>query len=125
MSRVQGESYRINLSRQDLIRKYYQVVNGDYIYDSAPPTDDVTAIWGYLIDAGFDYKKADYKSYGYLRPVVITFTRSGNAELLDVKQASSSGNSEVDKAVLEGFKAATFSNSSGRKIKGRFTYSFD
>jgi len=125
MSRIQGESYRINLSRQALIKKYYQEANGDYFYNTAPPTDDVTAIWGYLIDAGYDYKKADYKSFGYLRPVVITFTISGSAELLDVELKTSSGNSDVDNAVLEGFKAATFSNSSDRKIKGRFTYRFE
>jgi len=128
MNSIQGDSYNPNLTRQDIIKKYYREINGDYFYDSntSPPTDDVTAIWSYLIKAGYDFKKADYKSSGFdLRPVVISFTISGDGTLLNVEPQSSSGNSDVDKAVLEGFKEASFSNTSGRNIKGRFTYRFE
>jgi len=127
MARVTGPSYRIGMTRQDLIKQYYREVNGEFFYETEPLTGDVQAVWDYLITAGYNYKNADYKSDGYLRPVVITFTISGDPRpvLLDVKLITSSGNPEVDRAVLEGFQSATFSNSSNRNIKGRFTYRFD
>ena len=123
-NRMTGESYRTGMSRQKLFEQSYGNLNGIWIYENNPLPGDVTALWDYLIKAGYDYKNADYKSTGTLQDVVISFTLSENAELLDAKVQKSSGDIRVDDAVLEGFRAASFSNASGRKINGRFTYRF-
>ena len=122
--RMSGDSYRTGLSRQDLFRQSYINLNGTWIYQNEPFPGDITALWDYLIKAGYDYENADYKSSGTLQDVVISFTLSKDAELLEAEVQKSSGDSRVDGAVLEGFQAASFSNASGREIKGRFTYRF-
>ncbi len=124
-NRVQGMSYSPEISRQQLIQRYYSPVNREYVLQEAPPVDDLRAIWSYLIDAGYDYANADYKAGGYLRPVIITFSLSPEAELLNLKISQSSGNAEVDNAVLEGFQEASFYNSTDKEINGRFTYRFE
>lgn len=121
--RITGESPYEGTSLQDLFRRYYGNVNDEWFYEAEPFTDDLRSLWVALIDAGYDHENADYKASG-LNDVVITFTISENAELLDARVQKSSSKPEVDEAVLEGFKAASFSNASGREIKGRFTYRF-
>ena len=122
--RMTGDSYRTGLSRQALFRQSYMNLNGTWVYDSEPFPGDITALWDYLIKAGYDYKNADYKSSGTLRDVVISFTLSESADLLKAEIQQSSGDLRVDNAVLEGFQVAVFSNASGKEIKGRFTYRF-
>jgi TonB family protein len=123
--RVDGDSYSPGTSRQTLILRYYEPLNDEYSLQYNPLSDDVRAIWDYLIDAGYDYQNADYKADGYLRPVVLKFTVSPGEGLIDAKIERSSGDSAVDDAVLEGFMNATFSNTADREINGRFTYRFD
>jgi len=45
-------------------------------------------------------------------------------ELEDVLLESSSGYSDIDTAVLYGFRKAEFSNSGSDSVSGRFTYRF-
>ena len=123
-NRISGESYLIGVSRQKIVLRYYKEFNNLYYMEKKPPFSDVTAIWEYLIDAGYDYIHADYKK-DFLRPVVLEFELSPESELLDVSIKSSSGDLEIDQAVKEGFINASFRNSADRKIKGRFTYSFN
>ena len=118
-----GDSYLIGVSRQDLLKKYYREVNGDYYIETQPPYSDVTALWQYLIEAGYDYVHADYKN-NFLKPVVLEFVLSKDAELEEVVVKSTSGDPVIDEAVKEGFMNASFGNSTDRKIKGRFTYRF-
>ncbi len=122
--RLTGDSYLIGVSRQDIVKKYYSDFNGDYYFETQPPYSDVTAIWQYLIEAGYNHINADYKK-DYLRPVVLEFVLSQDAELQEVRIVSSSGDIEIDRAVKEGFMNASFGNSTNRKIKGRFTYRFN
>jgi TonB family protein len=121
--KIEGDSPYEGTSLQDLFRRYYGNVNDEWFYEVEPFTDDLRSLWVALRDAGYDHENADYKASG-LNDVVITFTISEFAELLDAKILQSSSKPEVDEAVLEGFKAASFSNASGREIKGRFTYRF-
>ncbi len=123
--RMTGPTYSPALSRQDIFLRYYRSLNLEYELISDPPVDDLRAVWDYLIDAGYDYKNADYKEGGYLRPVIISFTLTPEAELIEVKITQSSLNEKVDTAVLEGFQDAQFYNSTDREIKGRFTYRFE
>ncbi len=120
---IKGESPYEGTSLQDLFRRYYSHVGSEWFYEAEPFTDDIRSLWVALSDAGYDLEKADYKEAG-LNDVVITFTISENAMLLDARIQKSSSKPEVDEAVLQGFKAASFSNASGREIKGRFTYRF-
>lgn len=123
-NRMEGDSYSPGTSRQDFILKYYVNLNEELSLQYEPVMDDVRAIWDYLIDAGYDYQNADYKSDGFLRPVVLSFSISPEGDLLNVEVQKSSGNSDVDQAVVEGFENAAFYNSVDREINGRFTYRF-
>jgi outer membrane biosynthesis protein TonB len=82
-----------------------------------------------LEDAGYDVKNAEYKAGKHLRSVEILFKVSspgtaGMPRLEDVLIESSSGYSDIDAAVLYGFKKAEFSNSGSNSVSGRFTYRF-
>ncbi|MDC7239013.1 MAG: hypothetical protein PQJ50_01505 [Spirochaetales bacterium] len=123
--RMTGPTYSPSLTRQDVLLRYYKPLNSEYHLETAPPVDDLRAVWDYLIDAGYDYRNADYIEGGYLRPVIISFSLSPEAELVDVRITQSSNSPEVDAAVLEGFQDAQFYNSTDREIKGRFTYRFE
>jgi TonB family protein len=123
-NQMEGDSYSPGTSRQDFILKYYVNLNEELALQYEPVTDDVRAVWDYLIDAGYDYQNADYKSDGFLRPVILSFSISPEGDLLNVEVQKSSGNSDVDQAVVEGFENAAFYNSVDREINGRFTYRF-
>jgi outer membrane biosynthesis protein TonB len=94
-----------------------------------PKYDARPELWTMLEEGGYDLRKAEYKLDKHLRPVVILFKVSpvdtrGAPRLEDVLVESSSGYSDIDEAVLHGFRKAEFSNSGTISIKGRFTYRF-
>lgn len=118
--------------RQATFKSYYkQLTNGTWQLKNLkqPKYDERMPIWTMLEDAHYDLKNADYKDGKSLRPIVILFKVSapgpdGNPTLEDVLVESSSGYSDIDDAVLYGFKKAEFSNSGDKSIQGRFTYRF-
>jgi outer membrane biosynthesis protein TonB len=117
-------------SRRAAILSHYRKEESSYILKAPAPFDARPLIWLALEDAGFPVTKAGYKRDKYLRPVVIRFrvgsTKGGEAPLLEqVELKKSSGYSDVDEAVLYGFKKAAFSNDSPRSVWGTFTYTFD
>ncbi len=59
-----------------------------------------------------------------LNPVVIGFSITKDRQLRGVEILQSSGDPEIDAAVLYGFKRASFWNKSGDTIQGRFVYRF-
>ncbi|NNM66915.1 MAG: hypothetical protein HKM06_02760, partial [Spirochaetales bacterium] len=64
-----------------------------------------------------------------LSPVTLHFTlspaKAGRPpELLDVTLVSSSGDPDVDRAVVYGFRMSAFANGTGQAAKGVFTYDF-
>lgn len=102
-------------------------------YDARPD------LWTMLEDAGYDLANAEYKQDKKLRDVVILFRVSPAAQpdspaagsgtqsrpvLEDVAMETSSGYSDIDEAVMNGFRRAEFSNSGTMSIRGRFTYKF-
>jgi outer membrane biosynthesis protein TonB len=88
------------------------------------------ALWTILEEAGYVVSRADYKAGKVLSPVVLVFTVTpgvgyANPTLTDVRITQSSGYSDIDEAVLYGFKEAVFSSSSKTPTTGKFTYRFD
>jgi hypothetical protein len=84
-------------------------------------------IWSLLAEGGLDLKDSKYKPMG-LKPLIITFMVDvGEKEttLSNIQITRSSGNGEIDEAVIYGFQQAVFSNSANIPVKGRFTYRFD
>jgi len=93
-------------------------------YESRP------SLWIMLEEAGYDVKNAEYKTSNSLKPVVILFKVSApgpdgtpTLEAAEI-EGIGSGTSDIDKALLYGFKKAEFSNSGASSISGRFTYRF-
>ena len=79
-----------------------------------------------LEQGGYDLSRAEYKQGRLLRPVVLSFSVVPSTGVLEeVFLEKSCGYSELDEAVLYGFQASSYFNSTDRKIKGRFTYRFD
>lgn len=123
-NRIEGDSYSPGTSRQEFLLRYYKEINQEFVLEYEPVTDDVRAIWDYIIKAGYDLEQAEYKVRGYLKPVILTFSISSGGELVNMEVYQSSGDPRVDAAVAEGFQNAAFYNSEGREINGRFTYRF-
>ncbi|HQO65826.1 MAG TPA: hypothetical protein PLI66_03755 [Spirochaetales bacterium] len=95
-----------------------------------PPYDGRPELWSMLEEAGYDVKNAEYKTSNSLKPVVILFKVSApgpdgtpTLEAAEI-EGIGSGTSDIDKALLYGFKKAEFSNSGASSISGRFTYRF-
>jgi outer membrane biosynthesis protein TonB len=117
-------------NRKAEFRKYYKVSEGDWRLKDTVPADDRPRLWILLSESGYKITEADYKAGKQLRPVVLQFQvgpQKGNAipVLESVKILSSSGYSDIDDAVVYGFKKAAFFNNSPKSVTGRFSYEFD
>jgi hypothetical protein len=77
---------------------------------------------------GYDASNADYKTARRLQPVILEFAVGPEAgiksKLVGIRLLSSSGSSEIDEAVIYGFRRASFFNKTGNEISGKFIYSF-
>lgn len=88
-------------------------------------------IWAALLEKGYDPKKVEYRQPpAKLGPITIKFTIEASIagaapRLSGIKLGSSSGNAEVDEAVLYGFQSSGFYNNTDRAMQGTFTYRFD
>lgn len=103
----------------------YYVKNGDeYVLKNPVPLDVREKLWEMLEDAGYNAELADYKAGRSLSPVVIGFSITKDHQLRGVELLQSSGDPDIDAAVLYGFKRASFWNKSGDTIQGRFVYRF-
>ena len=88
--------------------------------------DERYTCWSILEKSGYSLSEAEYKQGKVLRPVMIEFSIDADAAYpRDVHLMKSSGYSDIDDAVIYGFSVSQYSNSTDRKIKGRFTYRFD
>ncbi len=117
-------------AQKKLFLTRYVKEGGSYVLKTPVPLSERYDLWLMLEDARFPVKRADYKKDKYLRPVVIRFrvgsTKGGTAPtLMDVELKRSSGYSDIDEAVLYGFRRATFYNDSDKAVWGTFTYVFD
>ncbi len=103
---------------------FYEFDGSAYRLKSDVPLDNRERLWQILEDAGYDATRAEYKQGRTLMPVVIGFTVTKDNHLRGVEVLQSSGDTDVDKAVVYGFKRAAFWNRTGETVPGRFTYRF-
>ncbi len=111
-------------ARKKAFANYYEFDGSAYRLKTEVPLDQREPLWQILEDAGYDAAAADYKQGKNLMPVVIGFTVTRDNQLKGVEILQSSGDAEMDKSVLYGFKRAAFWNKTGETVPGRFTYRF-
>ena len=129
---VRGDSLNsADDNRRRLLRYYseHPTSDGYFLPEPDVPLDERPGLWN-LLDTKTDYdiSQAEYKDGRYLRSVVISFTvnpDTNRLENVELMKDGSSGYSDIDEAVLYGFQASQYYNSTDRKIKGRFTYKFN
>lgn len=119
-------------SRMLFFSRYYRKAGSSWqLIKPVLALDERPGLWALLENAGYDPSQADYKKLRTLGPVTIDFELGPfNAEtrrvpLLSVELKTSSGDKDVDNAVLYAFRQASYSNSGKDKVKARFTYRFD
>jgi hypothetical protein len=111
-------------SRKRAFLNYYTKSGNSYRLTSPIPLEVREKLWEMLEDAGYKVEQADYKAGRTLNPVVIGFSVTKDRQLKGVELLQSSGDPDIDAAVLYGFKRASFWNKSGETIQGRFVYRF-
>jgi hypothetical protein len=124
-----SDGFQTARARQENLEVWYHPTVGGWRLRVQPPLDQRPALWIALQDAGYDVGKAEYKTVRTLAPVTLHFTLSSAKagrppELLDVTLVSSSGDAEVDRAVVYGFRMSAFANGTGQDAQGVFTYDF-
>jgi outer membrane biosynthesis protein TonB len=117
------------IGAKDTFKKIYEQSGSSWTLKAQVPLAQRGDYWRVLEDAGYDPAKADYKAGRKLKPVSLEFavasnTKGGNVELIDVRLVSSSGSSEIDEAVVYGFKQSAFFNKTGNAVSGKFVHSF-
>jgi len=111
-------------ARKRAFTNYYEFDGSAYRLKSEVPLDQREPLWQILEDAGYDAANAEYKQGRSLMPVSIGFTVTRDNQLKGVEVLQSSGDPEIDRAVVYGFKRAAFWNKTGETVPGRFTYRF-
>ncbi len=127
--RIPGDGFHSAVEQKARFRRYYEFEAGAWKLKQDVPLDMRQGIWLILEGAGYDLARAEYKGLGALSPIQIRFKvgpAQGNRPpvLESVELVESSGDPEIDAAVLFGFRRASFSNDSDRSVTGRFTYRF-
>ena len=125
--RIDDSIYR-NIQYKDTFRSSYQQSGSEWRLKGQVPLAQRGDFWTMLEAAGYDASTADFKTVNKLAPVVLEFvvgplTRN-KVDLVDLRIISSSGSSEVDEAVIYGFRQASFFNKTGNSINGKFVYGF-
>jgi len=128
-ARIQGDGFRTAVEQKSRFRNHYEFDAGAWKLKQDVPLDQRQGIWLILEGGGYDLARAEYKTGRSLSPMQIRF-KVGPAQgyrppvLESVEIVQSSGDPEIDAAVLFGFRRASFSNDSDRSVTGRFTYRF-
>jgi len=117
-----------NIAAKEAFKKYYQQSGSEWRLKTQVPVAQRDNIWDLLERAGFDASTADFKTDRRLTPVTLDFAvgplYKNRVELVDLRLVTSSGSSEIDEAVMYGFRQATFFNKTGNAVAGRFNYGF-
>jgi hypothetical protein len=123
-----GDSIYRNIVAKETFRTFYRQSGSDWLLNSQVPMAQRGQFWNMLEAAGFDASTADFKAGRKLSPVVLEFAVGpvvkNRSELVDVRLVSSSGSSEIDEAVIYGFRQASFFNKTGKAVWGKFVYGF-
>jgi len=127
--KIPGDGFRSAAERKELFRDWYEYSSGSWKLKDSVPIDLRQRIWFILEGGGYDIARSDYKSDRALSPIQIRFqvgpAQGNNPPKLEAAEiVRSSGDSEIDAAVLYGFRRASFSNDSEKSVMGRFTYRF-
>jgi hypothetical protein len=126
-SRVSNAIYR-NVAAKETFRSYYEQSGSEWRLKAQLPVAQRGDIWTMLESAGYDASTADYRTDRKLQPVVLEFAvgplSKNKVELVDIRLVSSSGSSDVDEAVMYGFRQASFFNKTGYAVGGKFVYGF-
>lgn len=110
--------------RKKEFAKFYDFDGTSYRLKADVPLELREPLWLILEDAGYNPADADYRKGKTLNPVVIGFTVTKDRQLKGADILQSSGDPEIDKALLYGFKRASFYNRTGETVPGRFVYRF-
>jgi len=117
-----------NIVAKETFKNFYQSAGSGWQLSSQAPLAQRGDFWTMLEAAGYDASTADYKTGRKLSPVVLEFAvgplTKNRVELVDVRLVSSSGSTEVDEAVIYGFRQASFFNKTGYAVGGKFVYQF-
>ncbi len=123
-----GASIYQNIQTKETFRTYYRQSGSDWVLRSQAPLSQRGDFWTMLEAAGYDPATADFRTERKLSPVVLEFTvgpiTRNKVDLVDVRLTSTSNSSDVDEAVIYGFRQASFFNNTGKAISGKFVYSF-
>ncbi|MBN2618485.1 MAG: hypothetical protein JXR64_09280 [Spirochaetales bacterium] len=118
----------VGYNRRIIDRFYFKDGNNYQLIENVP-FENRPDVWAIISNAGYDLNKAEYKQGKKLKSVIIVFEISKNTSGVNsIKSAeidSSSGDKDIDAAVLYGFKQSTYSNATDKDVKGRFKYSFN
>jgi hypothetical protein len=122
------ESIYRNIQAKETFRSYYQQSGSGWRLKAQVPLSQRGDLWTMLEAAGYDASMADFKTANKLSPVVLEFAvgplSKNKVELVDVRLVTSSGSSEIDEAVIYGFRQASFFNKTGNAVAGKFVYGF-
>ncbi|MCX7027319.1 MAG: hypothetical protein NT061_07545 [Spirochaetes bacterium] len=110
--------------RRKAVSQYYEFDGTAYMLKIDVPLEQREPLWMILEDGGYNPSNADYRQGNTLNPVVIGFTVTKDRQLKGADILQSSGDPEIDKALLYGFKRGVFFNRSGETVPGRFIYRF-
>jgi TonB family protein len=110
--------------RKKAFLMYYDFDGTAYRLKKDVDLDRREPLWQILEDARYDMANAEYKQGRNLNPVVIGFTVTKDKQLKGAEILQSSGDQELDKSILYGFKRASFWNKTGETVLGRFIYRF-
>lgn len=127
---IPGDGFRTAVEQKARFRNFYEFESGIWKLkqeDSRP--DSRQGIWLILEGGKYDLARAEYKTGRSLTPIQIRFKvgpAQGNRPpvLESAEIVESSGDPDIDAAVLFGFRRASFSNDSDKSVTGRFTYRF-
>jgi outer membrane biosynthesis protein TonB len=117
------------INQKETFKRIYQQSGATWTLKSPVPLQQRGDYWRMLEDGGYDPKSADYKIGKKLKPVTLEFAvgpivKGSNSELVDVRLVQSSGSSEIDEAVIYGFRQSAFFNKTGNAVSGKFVHSF-
>lgn len=131
---IPGDGFRTADEQKLRFQNYYEFSSGLWRLKQDVPLDSRQPIWLMLEGSakkgsGFNLSRADYKVGRSLSDVQIRFRvgpSQGNSppNLEAAELVQSSGDPEIDAAVMYGFRRASFSNDSDKSVTGRFAYRF-
>ena len=110
--------------RKMAVSQYYEYDGAVYRLKADVALEQREPLWMILEDAGYNPADADYRQGRALNPVVIGFTVTKDRQLKGADILQSSGDPEIDRALLYGFKRGAFFNRTGETVPGRFIYRF-